>query len=361
VAQVIGNVAEGATLFAEAKRLNLEGVPSPGKKYRGKPRRTGTTWSPTAISRLVSRRAYGGTHVIRSSAGEIEREVPPIVPEDLRLAAAARLTDNRRFRGGRPVRPYMLRGLIKCEECGWNCCGDSRKTKGGYRFRYACPADSARRFDPQAVRRGCPTIDALWLEDLVWEDIRRFVADPGEALARAQEQSEQRESATQDIEDRLADLRRRLQAAHGEKDRYVRLYAKGQLDEAELDTYLLDLKNRTDNLGMLIDAALSQKAEAEHDARTTRDTAAWLASLQDGLAALEEDTAEAHEGRCELLSLLVERISVGRDETQPSKPRVRIDYRFALPAETSGGLTNHKTFVTLHDTPALTLVATVVK
>jgi site-specific DNA recombinase len=167
VAQVISNVASGATLFAEAKRLNLEGVPSPGKKYRGKTRRTGTTWSPTAISRLVSRRAYGGTHVIRSSAGEIEREVPPIVPEDLRLAAAARLTDNRRFRGGRPVRPYMLRGLIKCEECGWNYCGDSRKTKGGYRFRYACPADSARRFDPQAVRRGCPTIDALWLEDLV--------------------------------------------------------------------------------------------------------------------------------------------------------------------------------------------------
>ena len=77
VEQVIGNVAAGATLFAEAKRLNLEGVPSPGKKYRGKTRRTGTTWSPTAISRLVGRRAYGGTHVIRSSAGEIEREVPP--------------------------------------------------------------------------------------------------------------------------------------------------------------------------------------------------------------------------------------------------------------------------------------------
>src|SRR5215217_9723053 len=39
VEQVIGNVAAGATLFAEAKRLNLEGVGSPGKKYRGGPRR----------------------------------------------------------------------------------------------------------------------------------------------------------------------------------------------------------------------------------------------------------------------------------------------------------------------------------
>jgi site-specific DNA recombinase len=352
VEQVIGNVAAGATLFAEAKRLNLEGVPSPGKKYRGKTRRTGTTWSPTAISRLVGRRAYGGTHVIRSSAGEIEREVPPIVAEDLRLAAAARLTDNKRFGGGRPVRPYLLRGLIKCEECAWNYCGVSRKAKDGYRFRYACPVSSARRFDPSAVRRGCPTIDALWLEDLVWEDIRRFVSDPGEALARAQEQSDLRAGAAHDIEGRLADLRRRLHAAHAEKDRYVRLYAAGHLDDAELDTYLLDLKNRTTNLGMLIDAAQGQKTEAEHDARTTRDTAVWLASLQDGLSALEEDTAEAHEGRRELLSLLVERISVGRDEAQPGKPRVRIDYRFAVPAkpgDTSGGITsdgntNHKTF-----------------
>jgi cytochrome c1 len=119
---------------------------------------------------------------------------------------------------------------------------------------------------------------------------------------------------------------------------------------------------------MLIDAALSHKAEAEHDARTTRDTA-WLASLQDGLSSLEEDTAEAHEGRRELLSLLVERISVGRDETRPDKPRVRIDYRFAVPAKpgdtsggiTSGGNTNHKTFVTPHDIPALTLTVTAVK
>jgi cytochrome c1 len=114
---------------------------------------------------------------------------------------------------------------------------------------------------------------------------------------------------------------------------------------------------------MLIDAALSQKAEAEHDARTTRDTA-WLASLQDGLSSLEEDTAEAHEGRRELLSLLVERISVGRDETRPDKPRVRIDYRFAVPAkpgDTSGGNMNHETLVTPQDIPALMLVTTAVK
>src|SRR5215212_767797 len=211
VRPVILNVAQGATLFMEAKRLNLEGIPSPGKKYRGRRRRYGTTWTPMAISRIVGRRAYSGTHVIHSSAGEIEREVPPIVPEDLRLAAAARLTDNKRYGGGRPVREYLLSGLIKCESCGWNYSGLSRKLKDGrYRFRYACPMQAARRFDPHLVRKGCPTIDALWLEDLVWEDIRAFVTDPGEALARVKEQRELHRSQTHEIEEKLASLRGRL-------------------------------------------------------------------------------------------------------------------------------------------------------
>jgi site-specific DNA recombinase len=41
VRQIIANIAAGATLYSEAKRLNDEGIPSPGHKYRGKPRKHG--------------------------------------------------------------------------------------------------------------------------------------------------------------------------------------------------------------------------------------------------------------------------------------------------------------------------------
>jgi hypothetical protein len=99
VRTIISNIAQGATLFAEAKRLNLEGIPSPGKKYRDRPRQYGTTWSPMAISRIVGRRAYSGTHVIHSSAGEIERQVPAMVPAELQETAIARLSDNKRYAG----------------------------------------------------------------------------------------------------------------------------------------------------------------------------------------------------------------------------------------------------------------------
>ena len=86
VREIIANVAEGATLYSEAKRLNDEGVPSPGHRYRGKPRKHGGGWGHTTIREIVQQRAYAGTHVVKLNGGAeiIERAVPPIVDPALR-------------------------------------------------------------------------------------------------------------------------------------------------------------------------------------------------------------------------------------------------------------------------------------
>jgi site-specific DNA recombinase len=248
VRDIIRNIAGGATLFAEAKRLNLQGILSPGKKYRGRPRQYGTTWTPMAISRIAGRRAYSGTHVVHSSTGEIEREVPAIIPKELQEVAIERLKDNKRYSGGRPARKYLLRGLIKCAKCGWNYSGLSRKREGRYHFKYICPVAQTRRFDPHTRGTGCPSLDALWLEDVVWQDIRGFVQNPGEVLERAKEQMEERREQTGELEERHASLTKRLATTQGETDKYVKLYAAGHLDEEELETHLSDLKNRVSNL-----------------------------------------------------------------------------------------------------------------
>jgi site-specific DNA recombinase len=347
---IIDNVAQGATLFVEAKRLNLEGVPSPGKKYRGRPRQHGTTWTPMAISRIVGRKAYSGTHVIHSSTGEIEREVPVIVPKDLQETAIARLGNNKRYSGGRPVRKYLLRGLIKCVKCGWNYSGLSRKREDRYHFKYTCPVSSSRRFDPHVRRGGCPWLDALWLEDLVWQDIRRFVENPGEVLERVKEQMEERHSQAGELKGRLASLTKRLAGARGEKDKYVKLYAAGHLDEEELETHLLDLKNRISNLRMLIESAEAGLAREEQDAVAAKSTAMWLTSLRGNLEALEEETDEAWYGRRELVEQLVERITVSR--TEDGRAKVHIAYKFAPPVQAASGISDHKTFEILSgDTP----------
>jgi site-specific DNA recombinase len=159
-----------------------------------------------AISRIVGRRAYSGTHVIHSSTGEIEREVPAIVPKEIQETAIGRLEDNKRYSGGRPVRNYLLRGLIRCARCDWNYSGLSRKREGRYHFKYTCPVSSSRRFDPHVQRGGCPWLDALWLEGLVWQDIRGFVENPGEVLGRVKEQTGERRSQAGELEERHTSL-----------------------------------------------------------------------------------------------------------------------------------------------------------
>jgi hypothetical protein len=34
---------------------------------------------------------------------------------------------------------------------------------------------------------GCPAVQVLWLEGLVWDDVRSFLHDPGEVLERVKE------------------------------------------------------------------------------------------------------------------------------------------------------------------------------
>jgi chromosome segregation ATPase len=210
------------------------------------------------------------------------------------------------------------------------------------------------------VRRGgCPWLDALWLEDLVWHDIRGFVENPGEVLERVKEQMEERRTQTGELKESIVSLTKRLVTVQGEKDKYVKLYAARHLDEEELEVHLLDVKNRISNLKMLTESAEAGLAREEHDAAAAKNTATWLTSLRGGLQALEEDIDEAWHARRELVEQLVEKITVSR--TEDGRAKIHIAYKFAPPVQSASGITDHKTFVRPVDTPALTLTVVAVK
>src|SRR5918994_808321 len=61
VRQILTNIADGATLYGESKRLNDEGVPSPGWRFKSGERKHGTSWSPTTVAAIVHQSAYSGT------------------------------------------------------------------------------------------------------------------------------------------------------------------------------------------------------------------------------------------------------------------------------------------------------------
>jgi site-specific DNA recombinase len=60
VRRIFDNIAAGATLYSEAKRLNDEGEPSPGHKYRNRPRKHGPCWHHTTVRSIVTATTYSG-------------------------------------------------------------------------------------------------------------------------------------------------------------------------------------------------------------------------------------------------------------------------------------------------------------
>jgi site-specific DNA recombinase len=329
VRQIFTNIASGSTLYAKAKRLNAEGVPSPGHRYRGKPRKHGASWIHSTIARLVHQSAYSGTHRAKTKNGEIERPVPAILEAALQKRAISRLAENKQYSGGRRTRSYLLRGLIVCERCGVGYVGFPAK-KDHYRYhKYACTRWK-KRYERRAMELDCPRVSGNWLERIVWADVKRFLSDPGEVLERVRAQLSDDDACTE-LEVRRTSLRKKCAAAEEEKARLIRSYAKGTLDEPELEIALPDVRNRIETLQLLIDSVESDLAARQQDRLAAQNTEAWLRTLADNLEAVEGDSPEAFERRRELVRWLVEKITAARDEN--GHTRVEITYRFAPPDE----------------------------
>ena len=180
---------------------------------------------------------------------------------------------------------------------------------------------------------------AVWLEETVWADVRECLVNPGEVLERIREQMGS-EDDTGELESRRADLEKRLAAKQTEKDRFIRLYTQGHISEAELEVYLADLKDQTENLRLLVESVESDLSQQREIAETTH---AWLLALRKHFLKVEADTQEAHRTRRRLVELLVAGITVGRKED--GSPKIKITYCFGPPSEAAGEGATEEMFV----------------
>ena len=336
VRQILANVAGGSTLYGESKRLNDEGMPSPGWRFKSGERKYGVAWSPSTIATIVHQSAYSGVHRVKADKGYIEREVPPIVEPALQRRAETALEANRHRASAqrKGARKYLLSGLVTCSVCGYACTGHTSTRRGKKYPYYGCMSSNRPELGAKSAQpHNAPRTSAPWLEDLVWSDVKRFVTNPGEVLERVQEQL-QDEGDTEELGARLEGLERRLTARQGEKDRYVRLYAQGHLSEDELEAYLADLKNQIGNLRLLIEATAADLSQRRERAQVADTTVAWLTLLRERAEEIEEDTPEAFIRRQQLVRLLVERIALHRGEG--GKTTVVITYRFGPPEDRAG-------------------------
>jgi len=163
----------------------------------------------------------------------------------------------------------------------------------GYRYNYySC---RRKRVTNDKRTRGliCFKAKAGWLEKCVWADVRSFLENLGEVLQRAREQF----TGEEDLEERHTALTRRPASKRGEKDRYVKLYVQGLVNEEELEVHLADLKYQVENLKLLIASVEADLTAKDKEALAAQSTEAWLLTLRKNLAGVEQDTEEAFESR----------------------------------------------------------------
>jgi site-specific DNA recombinase len=334
VREIIERVAEGSSLYAEAKRLNDLGVPTPGWRYGSREKRPGSRlWSVTTLSNIVHQSAYSGIHKVKTNGGKdiIEQAVTPILDDQwIQQRAAAALTENKRYPNRKNDRRYLLRGLVKCAACGATCSGHPATSRGKKFHYYTCNAGRTNNFGSGRPHKP-PYVRAGWLEDLVWTDVRRFLEDPGEVLDRVREQLGSEDDALE-LEARRDKVAKRLTAKQAEKDRYVRTYAQGYISEEELDGYLADLKNQTDNLRLLLESIEAERSQKREQAELADTTEVWLQTLWERVEEVEEDTPEAFQKRRQLVRLLVQSISADK-RPEDGRTEIQITYRFGPPSE----------------------------
>jgi site-specific DNA recombinase len=326
VRQIFSNIADGSTLGSEAARLNALGIAPPGSRNARKQAKL--QWRPTGIWNIIRNRAYAGTNEIHLTTGEVvEQVVPQIVAPELRAQALDQLEENRRYSGGPRRREYLLRGLVQCAHCGCTCIGQTHLARGKQYAYYHCNDDrNSRSF--RGPRHSAPFVNAHWLEETVWADVRLFLQDPGEVLERIHAQVESNGEAAE-LEERHASLETRLAAKHKERDRWLHLYAQDHISEHELEIHLADLRAQLDNLRLLL-ASVESDLQRKHEEQGLASNAkAWLLVLRERLSEVEEDTEEAFEKRRALVKLLVAGITAGRNDDD--QLNVQITYRFGPP------------------------------
>jgi site-specific DNA recombinase len=204
VREIIANVVAGSTPYGESKRLNDEGAPSPGWRFKSGEHKYGASWSGSTVAGIVHQSAYSGTHRVKANGGEesISRGVPTVVDAGLQQRAIEALAENKRYSNRENDRRYLLRGLVSCEACGYACTGRTRSA-GGKRYSYYCCVTSRSERGVGGSRvppHRPPNMSAPWLEDLVWHDVRTFLENPGETLERVREQLADEDGANGELE-----------------------------------------------------------------------------------------------------------------------------------------------------------------
>jgi site-specific DNA recombinase len=285
---VIQRIADGSSTVIEARRLNTLSVPT-HRRYAGGAKVTvGGTWLPSRINQMVKNPVYAGTHILKSKTGPIERAVPPLVDRPLWDQAQAQLTRNRALATRNAKRSYLLRGLVRCNDCGVGYVGTPSYGASGWSSHYYRCGSQLGAVHPEVHER-CrgKALPAQWLEDLVWHDCRDFILNPGDALSEAQAQLRDRLSQVASLEGKRRQLQHQIAAKDGERERVMTLYRRGRATLSDTESQLDAIQLEVRDLQTTLDAMRTQEELAHAFEAHYANAATLLVQLAGRLEEIE--------------------------------------------------------------------------
>ena len=245
VRRIFDELVGGGTAVSIASNLNAECIPF-WSKYHKKGtdqavyvRKEVPRWLGTTIIRIVRSETYKGVHVWNGKEDvSIEREVPAIVAVDLWERAQPILTANRNLSRRQDDRTYLLRGLIRCGDCGFAYHGSrAAPRESWHRYYYRCGTQSGNR-RIQVGKCDAKRVHAEWLEEAVWADIRSFIENPGDVIEKLGERIQLELEKTPAADDREKQLLKLIAAKKIEKDRVLDAYRRGLIEIEALEDHV---------------------------------------------------------------------------------------------------------------------------
>ncbi len=305
-----------------ANHLNALGVPTayqqltPGTRRAERGTGLQAKWRAGRIRNLVILTIYKGIYQYgkrsKKQHGLWEVQVPRLVSDELWQAAQEALARNRVIAKNTP-RHYLLTGLIKCGVCGKSYCAAHGR---GNIVWWRCNGRMTSRYDSD-TRCQSKMIKSTEIEPIVWQDIERWLREPGDLLKELEAEQNQCK-ATADREAERITLMARLVDLEQEKKGYHRQNARGLLADVELQNFLIELAESKSVIEKRLIELMPHESEPE--------------SLPFGL--LQElrhrlDNGLSEEQRQEIARLLVEQITIRTKMDDGNRRCVaEVEYRF---------------------------------
>jgi transcriptional regulator with XRE-family HTH domain len=315
---------EGWTCPRISRHLNALGVPTAYTKderwvRRGQRKeRTQGFWWPGRVRSIVTNPVYRGElQYGRRSTKPGGREVisafiPALVTPEVWAAAQATLAKNQ-IMSRNTDRVYLLKSVIRCGCCGRYYVGCwSRKYP-----RYRC---NGQLTDRRPIQERCPskTVKDPDLEPVVWDDIQRFLRDPGDIL----EELERERNMDQGVivaEAEIVTLETALAGLAQRKKKAIDLNLRNRISDEELDELLLEIYREQEGVEQRLRELQESLSESPEPLNVD-----LLSELR---RRLDEGLNERE--RQEIVQLLVKRITVYTEiSPEGKKAKVLIQYRF---------------------------------